>query len=331
MSNAADFSKLAWITAVLCCKEIDSDTVRKVIVHLGMTANRYGDRVYKPTADLMADLDVSESTVTRARRDAVKYGLIAVTRKARTGQGGNKSAEYRLLHPAVSTATVEPIAVQPDGKDGYITVQPDRNGEGDYRLARLPIASSQTAIPPSLPSGETTPLGSTSLGTALGKEPPTPVAHETGPGDEGEIVEEWIEPAIDGDSIAPSELPLAPTRDGRTMALERARATNLTARSAAAHDLAQKFSQWLPEPIEGGVLARVAVEIDKCMSSGISAKAIAEGLKAWNASDSWSPTQIPIFVNKANNRRAHSTSGKPTEKALGWEAAGAELLAEMGG
>jgi hypothetical protein len=51
--------------------------------------------------------------------------------------------------------------------------------------------------------------------------------------------------------------------------------------------------------------AAVAVQIGKCINTGITTAAIADGLKAWNASDSWSPTQIPMFVNKAANR-AHS-------------------------
>jgi hypothetical protein len=80
------------------------------------------------------------------------------------------------------------------------------------------------------------------------------------------------------------------------------------------------------------VLAQVAAQIDKCLQSGITPDEIAAGLKAWTASDSWSPTQIPMFVNKANNRRPGRTNGigKPTEKAMGWDDALNELLADLG-
>jgi hypothetical protein len=114
------------------------------------------------------------------------------------------------------------------------------------------------------------------------------------------------------------------TTDGRGKALARLDRLNETARSATAYQIAEAFSASLPVPIETGVVKEIGVQIDKCLRSDIAAAAIAAGLKAWTQSDSWSPTQIPKFVHKAGNR-----NGKPTDKALGWEAAGAELLAEM--
>jgi hypothetical protein len=118
------------------------------------------------------------------------------------------------------------------------------------------------------------------------------------------------------------------TRDqnGAGKALDRFRETNLTARSLDAYRIAEAFSSSLPTPIEGSLLAGVGVQIDKCLKSNIPPPAIAAGLKAWTASDSWSPTQIPSFVHKANNR---PTNGKPTAKALGHDQALAELLEEV--
>jgi hypothetical protein len=135
----------------------------------------------------------------------------------------------------------------------------------------------------------------------VAKEPPTPVVLEVLP---------------------------VPHTDGAGKAIAKFDQLNRTARSPEAGRIAESFSGWLPQPIERGELAKVGAAIDKCLKSNISPNAIAEGLKLWHASDSWSPTQIPAFVNKANSR-PKATNGKPTEKALGWEAAGAELIAEM--
>lgn len=117
------------------------------------------------------------------------------------------------------------------------------------------------------------------------------------------------------------------TRDGTGKALAQMRELNLTARSIDAYSIAEAFSASLPTPIETNLLAKIGVEIDKCLKSNISPQAIAQGLKAWTASDSWSPTQIPQFVHKAANSR--STTGKPTAKALGHDKALAELLQEV--
>ena len=116
------------------------------------------------------------------------------------------------------------------------------------------------------------------------------------------------------------------TPDGRGKALARMRDANLTARSVDAYLIAEAFSESSPVPIETGLLTGIGVQIDKCLKSGIPPPSIAAGLQAWTASDSWSPTQIPNFVHKANNRRGTS---KPTAKALGYDDALNELLQEV--
>jgi hypothetical protein len=100
----------------------------------------------------------------------------------------------------------------------------------------------------------------------------------------------------------------------------------LTVHSVGAHRIAEAYSASLPTPIESGLLNDIAVQIDKCLRDGISAQAIAAGLKAWTASDSWSPTQLSRFVHKANNK---PTAGKATAKAQGYDQAVAELLKEV--
>lgn len=116
------------------------------------------------------------------------------------------------------------------------------------------------------------------------------------------------------------------TRDGTGKALERVRELNLTARSIDAYSIAEAFSASLTIPIESTLLAKIGVEIDKCLKSNIPPPAIAQGLKAWTASNSWSTTQIPQFVHKANYR---PTGGKSTAKAQGYDDALAELLQEV--
>jgi hypothetical protein len=128
------------------------------------------------------------------------------------------------------------------------------------------------------------------------------------------------------DGTAPSPPPTKQTQTGSEKALTRFQESNLTARSVDAYRIAEAFSASLPTPIETRLLADIGVQIDKCLKSNIPPPAVAEGLKAWTASDSWSPTQIPNFVHKANSR---STTGKPTAKALGYDRALNELLAEV--
>lgn len=123
--------------------------------------------------------------------------------------------------------------------------------------------------------------------------------------------------------------PVQPLSSGQGKALARFRELNLAAHSVSAHQIAQAFNTSLTVPMETGVITDVAVEIDKCLKSGIPPQAIANGIKAWTTSDSWSPTQIPRFVHKAASR--HHGVGKPTEKASGYQELANELLAEMGG
>lgn len=107
---------------------------------------------------------------------------------------------------------------------------------------------------------------------------------------------------------------------------ELARRMNETARSVESGRIASAFSQSLATPLEGGLLAKVGVEIDKCLRSSIPPPQIAAGLRAWTDSDSWAPSQIPMFVNKAANRNGR---GKPTTKALEYQDAAEALLAEV--
>jgi hypothetical protein len=105
------------------------------------------------------------------------------------------------------------------------------------------------------------------------------------------------------------------------------RKTNLTSRSCQAHSIAEAFSASLPTPIEPRLLAEIGTQIDRCLNAEITTQAIASGLKAWTESDSFSPTQIPNFVHKANNKNSNH---KSTAKALGYREAGQQLIEELG-
>lgn len=109
----------------------------------------------------------------------------------------------------------------------------------------------------------------------------------------------------------------------------RDRVANLPTRSVGAYRVAEAFSASLPTPLQSDLLANVGTQIDKCLREDIPPEAVAAGLKAWTDSDSWSPTQIPNFVHKANNRGVSGGRGKPTAKAAGYDDALAQLLGEV--
>lgn len=123
--------------------------------------------------------------------------------------------------------------------------------------------------------------------------------------------------------------PAKRTNNGAELA--RTRFSNLPARSPAAHQIAQAFSASLPVPVESGLQAEIATQIDKCLRDSIPPPAIADGLRAWAASDSWHPSQIPKFVMKAAAATARRTNGvgKPTQKAMGYDQLAEELIAEI--
>lgn len=126
----------------------------------------------------------------------------------------------------------------------------------------------------------------------------------------------------------PEPTPLPTRKTGAEIA--RTKFTSIqSAPSVNARGIAHAYSKSLPTPIQTRMLGDVAKEIDSCLHAGIPPEAIAAGLEAWTASDSWSPTQIPNFVHKANNRRRNG-HGKATEKALGYADAAEQLIAALG-
>ena len=104
---------------------------------------------------------------------------------------------------------------------------------------------------------------------------------------------------------------------------------NETDRSIQAEQIARAYSENSPTPVERGLLTKVAVEIDRSLKSGIPPQQIADGLRDWHKSSSWSPTQIQAFVHKAGPVSNGNGIGKPSKKALSYQDAAEALLAEM--
>lgn len=122
----------------------------------------------------------------------------------------------------------------------------------------------------------------------------------------------------------PAPNPRTAKRTGSETALAKFR--DLPVGSVDAYRIAEAFSASLPTPIETGLLADIATQIDKCLKRAIPPQAIATGLRAWTNSNSWATSQIPNFVHKANNNHPN---GKATAKALGYDQALTELLQEV--
>jgi hypothetical protein len=103
-----------------------------------------------------------------------------------------------------------------------------------------------------------------------------------------------------------------------------------SAPSPLARQVATAYSRSLTVPLESKVLGDVASQIDRCLRSQIPPDAIAAGIEDWPRSDSWSPSQIPKFVHKANrHRNGNHVVGKPTQKALDYDTAAEQLIAAL--
>jgi hypothetical protein len=158
---------------------------------------------------------------------------------------------------------------------------------------------------------------------SVSRESQETLTHEQGNRGAGEWSRGTEEPPYPpDDEPPPPQPPTKPTGSEKTLA----RIAAIPGRSVGAYRIAEAFSASLPVPIEDDLLSGIGVQIDKCLKRGIPPPAIATGLKAWTDSDSWSPTQIPNFVHKANNGGGN---GKPTAKALGYDTALQELLQEV--
>ncbi|QFP96853.1 hypothetical protein SEA_MCKLOVIN_68 [Gordonia phage Mcklovin] len=99
-----------------------------------------------------------------------------------------------------------------------------------------------------------------------------------------------------------------------TRASRRIADLNATSRSAEADRFAAEFNRWAGGGIPAQMRIEVAQEVDQLIADGISPHQIAEGVKAWHASDRLYASQIPAFVTKA--ARATEPQPKPTKATL---------------
>lgn len=155
-------------------------------------------------------------------------------------------------------------------------------------------------------------------------------ASGTGTGEQGNrgTGEISVRPPLQTELTTPTPRP--PRKTGTDIVLDNVRALNTQARTVTALAIATAFSDSLPVPIESDTLREIAAVIEKCIRDGIPPPAIAAGLQGWAASSSWAPSQIPKFILKANCGPSQApTTGKPTEKALSYDQALAELLQEV--
>lgn len=104
---------------------------------------------------------------------------------------------------------------------------------------------------------------------------------------------------------------------------------NSTSRSSAAIGVARAYDEWAGNGVDSKTRDEVARVVDDLMADNISAHQIAEGIKAWHASDSWSPTQIHRFVTKAARPREEAAPTKATLRAVDTLATAEALIAEF--
>lgn len=171
-----------------------------------------------------------------------------------------------------------------------------------------------------------------------------PLAAEVPPDSSGNSALSRRDPPLDRDEdrdrdedknppYPPDDEPPASRAPARRTGVEIARsnfAAIPSAPSTLAGRIAHAYSDSLEVPIEAKALGEVASQIDRCLRSAIPPDAIARGIEAWTASESWSPSQIPKFVHKANNRQRNGNHvGKPTESALDYQSAAEQLLAKV--
>lgn len=131
---------------------------------------------------------------------------------------------------------------------------------------------------------------------------------------EAEIVEaEMVEASNEGGMIQ------QPTgREIQTRRANRYSRLNETARTPEA--IALMDDHLAGQPYPSADRAKVEHRIQECLNDGFTADQIRAGLAAWEASTSWSPSQIPGFVAKQSRRRPQGQ-----ERVLDWLAVGEHL------
>ena len=146
----------------------------------------------------------------------------------------------------------------------------------------------------------------------------------------------YPETETETDTYSVGITPLPPDRyrgqsqRGESKAVARMHALNATAVSGAALAVADGYREWTGRGVDSKTRDEIAREVDPLLADGIDPAQIAAGIKAWHASDSWSPTQLRRFVVKAA-RPTHpdATPTKATLRAVDTMTAAEQIIAEM--
>lgn len=112
--------------------------------------------------------------------------------------------------------------------------------------------------------------------------------------------------------------------------VRRARELNELAVSAEAAEIARGYASWAGGGIDTKTQADIAREVDPLLADGIDPRQIADGIKAWQRSDSWSPSQLRRFVAKAARTPEEPTTTKATRKAEATMNVAEQIIAELG-
>lgn len=119
-------------------------------------------------------------------------------------------------------------------------------------------------------------------------------------------------------------------RARETKSVARMQALNETAVGGAAIEVARGYTAWAGNGIDSRTQHEIAREVDPLLADGIDPRQIADGIKAWHASDSWSPTQLRRFVAKAARPAAdHGRPTKATLRAVDTMTAAEQIIAAM--
>lgn len=114
-----------------------------------------------------------------------------------------------------------------------------------------------------------------------------------------------------------------------TKAVTRMHELNSTAVGAAAIEVAKHYTAWAGGGIDSRTRHEIAREVDPLLADGIDPRQIADGIKAWHSSDSWSPTQLRRFVAKAARPQSDTKPTKATLRAVDTMTAAEQIIAEM--
>ncbi|MGW2095805.1 hypothetical protein [Promicromonospora sukumoe] len=135
-------------------------------------------------------------------------------------------------------------------------------------------------------------------------------------------VEKEIEPTYVG---SPPHVSNAGAKRSRGLAI--ADSLNETARPVEAYRFMHDYAQASSTPIDQKTLSQIETAVTPLIAQGIPTKQVAAGIRAWEASDSFSATQIASFVHKVGAKAsAPAGIGKPTSKAMGHLASAERLI-----